>query len=216
MGNKRYCSLACRQRLRLQLNMRTGLLKALNTRYATFCFSESEIFLDILTLGSRDLFHFAFPRILGGKPADDFIRMTNCLSKAWWEEKRRTDRHYLANRHVLACAQKNNSGPSSGIAPQRLSMPVVPLKILKCLQMSRADLNSPEPASAIKSAYRRMAKISHPDQGGEAAQFRKIHDAYRELIQWSENPRFTRRVGFVDKWFYTSAVNRWVQPRPLS
>ncbi len=40
MGRRRYCSVECRQRLRHQLNVRTGLLRVLNTRYATFYFTE--------------------------------------------------------------------------------------------------------------------------------------------------------------------------------
>jgi hypothetical protein len=33
----------------------------------------------------------------------------------------------------------------------------------------------------IKSAYRRLAKQSHPDTGGDPSQFRKINEAYRLL-----------------------------------
>mgnify|MGYP002063947042 CR=1 FL=1 len=31
-----------------------------------------------------------------------------------------------------------------------------------------------------------------------------------------ENPSFTRRRGFPDKWFYDGETNRWVQPVPVS
>ncbi len=40
LKNRRYCSIKCRQHLRQKLNMRSGLLQTLNTRYATFYFSE--------------------------------------------------------------------------------------------------------------------------------------------------------------------------------
>ena len=39
MGTRKYCSVVCRKKLRYQLNVRTGLLKALNARYATFYFT---------------------------------------------------------------------------------------------------------------------------------------------------------------------------------
>ena len=48
MKRRKYCSIECRQRLRYNLNLRTGLLRALNTRYATFYFTESLI-RDFLT-----------------------------------------------------------------------------------------------------------------------------------------------------------------------
>ncbi|MEJ2729640.1 MAG: hypothetical protein P8185_14230 [Deltaproteobacteria bacterium] len=52
MGRRKYCSIECRQKLRYCLNMRTGLLKALNTKFATFYFTPSLIFLDVLPYGS--------------------------------------------------------------------------------------------------------------------------------------------------------------------
>ena len=48
MGTRKYCSVACRKNLRHQLNIRTGLLKALNTRYATFYFTEALLIMDVL------------------------------------------------------------------------------------------------------------------------------------------------------------------------
>jgi len=51
MARRKYCSLECRQRLRYNLNLRTGLLKALQTRYATFYFTDFKIILDVLPYG---------------------------------------------------------------------------------------------------------------------------------------------------------------------
>jgi len=48
MIRRKYCSIDCRQRFRHQLNIRTGLLRALNTRYATFYFTEYLLVLDVL------------------------------------------------------------------------------------------------------------------------------------------------------------------------
>jgi len=35
----------------------------------------------------------------------------------------------------------------------------------------------------VKAAYRRLAKIHHPDAGGDPETFKKIHAAYRNLLQ---------------------------------
>ncbi len=73
MRRRKYCSVECRQRLRHNLNLRTGLLRALNTRYATFYFTETVIILDVLPYGSAELFSYIFPRTPGRKPVDDFV-----------------------------------------------------------------------------------------------------------------------------------------------
>ena len=51
--------------------------------------------------------------------------------------------------------------------------------------------------------------------GVDAALFRKLRDAYEQLIDWSENPTFTSRRGFADKWFYEGGLDRWTQPAPV-
>ena len=90
MKRRRYCSIECRQKLRHNLNIRTGLLQALQIRYATFYFTEQLVILDMLPYGSTDLLSFIFPRANGKKPVDDFCKMFNLLGNAWWEELRRT------------------------------------------------------------------------------------------------------------------------------
>lgn len=214
MGRKKYCSIDCRQRLRYSLNMRTGLLKALNTRYATFYFTTTLIFLDVLPYGSVSLFSFLFPRSPGRKPVDDFSRMSNILGNAWWAEKRRTNKRYIATQHVLEKAKNQNSNIKS-IKPFEIVQPAGLAKSLTFLKLGRADLYTPQLQRIIKSAFRQQAKVHHPDQGGDAALFRRVQQAYEQLMDWAENPTFTRRRGFPDKWFYEGSTNRWIQPAPL-
>lgn len=213
MGRRKYCSIECRQKLRYSLNMRTGLLKALNTKYATFYFTESLLFLDVLPYGSMSLFSFIFPRNLGRKPVEDFAKMANVLGNAWWSEKRRTNKRYIATQHVLEKAKNQNTSAKS-IKPFEIVEPARMAKSLTFLKLNRSDLNSPQLQRIIKSAYRQQAKMHHPDQGGDAAVFRKVRYAYEQLMDWAEKPTFTRRRGFPDKWFYEGATNRWIQPAP--
>ena len=79
MRRRKYCSVACRQRLHYKLQVRTGLLKALQTRYATFHFDDRVIVLDLLPYGRQEIFSFLFARRPGVAPADDFSRMANVL-----------------------------------------------------------------------------------------------------------------------------------------
>ena len=214
MGRRKYCSIECRQRLRYNLNMRSGLLRALNTKFATFYFTNSMIFMDVLPYGAVSLFSFIFPRTPAKKPAEDFCTMANVLGNAWWAEKRRTNKRYIATQHILERAKNQNTAYS--IRPFEIVEPARMAKSLTFLKLDRSDLGSPELQKIIKSAYRQQAKRHHPDQGGDAAVFRKVHKAYEQMMDWAENPTFTRRRGFPDKWFYEGSTNRWIQPAPIS
>ena len=215
IGKKKYCSNRCRQRLRQKLNIRTGLLKALNTRYATFYFTRKLILMDVLPYDSRDLYSFIIKRSEGLAPADDFSRLADLLGNAWWEEKNRTARNYLASRYVLSRASRNCSSTRS-VNPIQVKIPVVNGNSLLHLKLNRSALASVDLEKMIKSAYRREAKKHHPDLGGNAASFRKVQQAYEDLIKWSENPTFLRRRRFPDKWFYDGGKNTWIQPAPCS
>ena len=213
MGKRRYCSTECRQRLRHQLNVRTGLLKALNTRFATFYFNDFLIIMDILPFDVLQIFSFMYPRSQYGRPVEDFSRMANELGNAWWAEVRRTRRRYLASRHLLEKASRNHSRLDS-VKPFEIKKPALIGNSIIHLQLNRSQLDDPDLLQNIKQAYRRQAKKYHPDQGGDAAAFRKIHDAYQQLLTWAESPTFVKRRGFPDKWFYDGRQNRWVQPTP--
>ena len=215
MGTRKYCSVSCRQKLRHQLNLRTGLLKALNTRYATFYFTDKLLVLDVLPLDSGKIFSFLFERSLDHLPVTDFSELCNLLGDVWWGEMKRTNRVYLASRHVLRQADSRHAGPAS-IKPEVLRIPAIKGsgKALIHLKLDRASLRSVELKGVIKSAYRRQARATHPDMGGDEATFRKIYQAYEALMAWAEEPSFLKRSGFPDKWFYDGSKNRWVQPTP--
>jgi hypothetical protein len=212
--NRRYCSVKCRQHLRQKLNTWSGLLQALNTRYATFYFTDTEIILDVVPHGIREIFRYATLRSDGSKPAEDFGKMTNMLGSAWWKEEKRTTKNYLASRHVLDMAER--LAMSEGLTrPRLIKVPTVKPGNLIYLDIAKADLGSRELVKMIKNAYRRQVKIHHPDVGGKAATFRKIHTAYKELLQWADNPTFIHRRGFPDKWYYDGENKKWVQPVPM-
>jgi hypothetical protein len=215
MGTRKYCSVACRKKLRHQLNIRTGLLKALNARYATFYFTDELLVMDVLPIGSIKIYSFLFPRSRNRKPVADFSKMCNILGNAWWGEMKRTNREYIASQHVLNQAAPKNFSMES-IQPEIVKIPVVKGsgELLLYLKLDREALHSKKLKQVIKSAYRRQARIVHPDMGGDENAFRKIYQAYETLMAWAEEPSFMKRSGFPDKWFYDGNKNRWVQPTP--
>jgi hypothetical protein len=136
------------------------------------------------------------------------------LGRAWWAEKQRTNKRYIATQHVMEKAKNDNTG-SKSIKPFEIVEPARMAKSLTFLKLGREDLDSPQLQRVIKSAYRQQVKTHHPDQGGDAAVFLRVQQAYEQLMDWAENPTFTRRRGFPDKWFYEGATNRWIQPAPI-
>ena len=200
--------------MRQKLNMKSGLLQALNTRYATFYFSDTMIIMDIVPHGIKEIFRYTSKRIEGNNPAMDFSIMTNVLGGAWWAESKRTNKNYLASQHVLKLATR--CAISEGLQrPRLIRIPTIKMEVLNYLEIKKADLNSHDLSKIIKNAYRQQVKIHHPDAGGQASTFRKIHDAYKESLRWADNPTFIRRRGFSDKWYYDGDNKKWVQPTPI-
>ncbi len=210
---RRYCSNDCRGRLRRKLDQRTGLLRALNARYATFYFTDRVVVMDVLPHGARKIFSFLFPRSSAGSPADDYSAMANILGNVWWEERRRTNRRYLASQRVLEVAGKRGVAVDE-VRPLELRSPSVKKSLLIHLKIGPTDLDHPDRREVIKRAYRRQVMANHPDRGGTADAFRKVHRAYEDLMAWAERPSFTHQRGFPDKWFYDGHRNAWVQPTP--
>jgi len=213
IGKRKYCSIGCRQTLRRTLDMRTGLLKALNTRYASFYFTDTLIIMDVLPYATKEIFSFIYRRSSGNKPAEDYSNLSDMLGNEWWAEKKRTNRHYLATRYILekAICQKTLDSP---VIPMEIKIPTIKKSTLTCLKLGKSVLKSPELEKVVKSAFRVQAKKHHPDHGGDSDAFRKIHQAYMDLIRWAEHPSYQTRRGFVDKWFYDGCQNRWLQPAP--
>ena len=208
---RKYCSVECPQELRRTLSARTGLLRALNTRYATFYFTNLMVIMDILPFDLKEIFSFILQRADRASPAEDYQRMANLLGNVWWAERKRTNKKYLASQLVLGQASRNGVSVDS-IKPLQTKTPAVKDTFLLQLKLGKSDLESSNLQKVIKQAYRRQAKKYHPDLGGEAKAFRKIHNAYQELIDWADSPVFVNRRGFPDKWFYDGNRNRWVQP----
>lgn len=208
---RRYCGRDCPETLHRALNRRTGLLRALNTQYATFYFNDTAAVLDVLPYGTPYLFSFVAPRSSAKKPVDNLCELSNLLGNVWWAEKNRTRKRYLASQHVLEKAQKKRSSRTA-VRPRETVCPSVKKAFLKTLKIKKTDLHTQPVEDQIKRAYRRQAKRAHPDVGGDAAVFRKVQEAYEKLIAWAEAPSFIRHRGLPDRWFYDGRRNRWVYP----
>ena len=83
---------------------------------------------------------------------------------------------------------------------------------LKLLRLTKGDLACDGSLVRIKTAYKRMAKIYHPDMGGDAEKFKELNEAHKRMILWAENPMFTSRKALPGCWSYDGVTNRWSPP----
>ncbi len=208
---RRWCSPGCRQTLHACLERRTGLLKALNTRYGVFYFTDSVLILDLLTRHTDAIYSYMYSRRLQTTPAKDFSRMSNQLGNRWWAEKRRTQKFYRASEHILDLAHQHSD--TAKVRPLVTRKPKQISGALRQLKLSPADLGKADVQAVIRRAYRRQAMVHHPDKGGTAHLFREIHAAYRHLNTWAKNPIYQYSQGIPGKWLYDGRRNYWVQPK---
>ena len=57
---------------------------------------------------------------------------------------------------------------------------------MKCFEI--LGLEASATTEAVKTAYRRLAGEVHPDHGGEAAAFHRLHLAYQQALAETEKP----------------------------
>lgn len=209
---RRYCSGKCRQELERKLDLSIGLLKTLCARYATFSFTESTVCLHVLPSNSKEVLSYICERNVGAKPAQDLWQLVDGLGRAWHTKKKATGKRYLATRHLQEQARRDQTLPGS-MKPVDEKKPALRRRSLQCFNLAASDLLLPHARDTLKAAYRREAKIHHPDHGGDADSFRKIHEAHQELIAWMKDPRFSARRGVRGKWSYDSLRSKkWLPP----
>ncbi|MDP7354547.1 MAG: hypothetical protein QGE94_05650, partial [Desulfobacterales bacterium] len=135
---RKYCSVECPQELRRTLSARTGLLRALNARYATFYFTNLMVIMDILPFDLKEIFSFILQRADRASPAEDYQRMANLLGNVWWAERKRTNKKYLASQLVLGQASRNGVSVDS-IKPLQTKTPAVKDTFLLQLKLGKSD-----------------------------------------------------------------------------
>ncbi|MGD8257747.1 MAG: J domain-containing protein, partial [Desulfobacterales bacterium] len=65
--------------------------------------------------------------------------MSNILGNAWWAERNRTNKRYLASRHLLEKAASKNA-ESASIKPYEVKEPARLSRSLTYLKLKKTDL----------------------------------------------------------------------------
>ncbi len=211
---RRYCSKECRGHMNWVLSLSKGLLRTFNARYAAFSFTKNHVILDLLPVWSKEVSRFIQDRTPGNRPSEDLKRLVLESGSQWYRiVNNRNSKSYAS----LLLLQKNNNknvDPES-IKPnrtERLRFSKFEIDCLKILKLEREDLETQGSTSRIKSAYKKMAKVHHPDLGGDAEKFKALNEAHKQMLIWTENPQYTYRKALYNCWSYDGATNRWSPP----
>ena len=212
---RRYCSDKCKKRLDFALNIATGLVQTLRPRYAAFSYTEDSLILDILPVGSNFISRIVWKRSRQKKVADDLLDMIEHAGREWYEREEEIGSRWWASQHLLDKTLRRDI-PVSTIVPVSKRTPQLNHKeknALKVLDLTKDQILSNVGIQCIRSAYRRKAKVYHPDKGGDRAdKFIEINEAHAELLNWAENPRFRSKTALPNSWCYDASRKRWIPP----
>jgi len=213
-GRRRYCSQECRRQIMWVLSLSNGLLSIFNTRYASFSFSGAQVVLDILPAWSKEISRFTCKRTPGRKPADDLKRLILDSGSEYYTIIADKNSRSYASQSLLK-KNSNSRIPVKSVRPDSRKRPrfsKAERESIKCLKLKLEEILSEEKSARIKSAYKKMALIHHPDMGGDAAEFRRLKDAHETMLMWAENPSFTSKRALEGCWSFDASSGKWKPP----
>ncbi len=213
-GRRRYCSDECRQQMIWVLSLSKGLLKVFNARYAAFSFSNRFVILDVLPVWSKEISRFILERSAGKKPADDLKKLILKSGQKWYTMIENRSSKSYASLFLLTKNHTKAVAPST-IQPSQMRRPRFTKherQAMERLKLKMEELFSEGHTAKIKKAYKKMAKIHHPDMGGDAEKFKRLNEAHQQMLTWAENPQFTSRKALNDCWSYDGSSNKWSPP----
>jgi hypothetical protein len=213
-GRRRYCSEKCKKRLDFALYITTGLVQTLRARYAAFSYTEEVLLLDILPVGSEVLSRFMWERSGHKKVADDLLDMIEQAGRKWYKMEAETGSRWWASQHLLDRASRTDIPPST-VVPVSKKTPSLNHKeknALKRLDLTKDQILSRDGMKCLKAAYRKKAKVHHPDKGDTSNKFVRINEAHAELLNWAQSPRFYSKTALPNSWCYDASKKRWVPP----
>jgi hypothetical protein len=196
------------------LSLSKGLLSICNARYAAFSFTKNHVILDILPIWSKNISRFVHRRVNGSKPAEDLKHLVLESGEQWYEIIGKKHSKSFASLSLL---RHNHDAqlPLESIKPGKILRPRFSRderRSMKLLSLGLEELLADGQILKIKSAYKKLAKVHHPDMGGDAEHFKKINEAHQQMLLWAENPQFTSRKALYNCWSYDSSTKRWTPP----
>ncbi len=211
---RRYCSPLCRQRLLWALSLSKGLLRTLNTHYAAFSFTDNYVVLDVIPTWSNKISRFVYERNSDYSPANALKQLILEAGRDWYRKRSQRNSPSRVTQSILEENIEGKINPDA-IKPSTKKIPKLSAdqkKALKHLNINLENLAFDDCIMAVKQAYRNMAKIYHPDLGGDGERFKQINKAHEIMLQWAEDPKFQLNHALPGCWSYNGYLNKWRPP----
>lgn len=212
---KKYCAATCSTRFRSALGVAKGLLKALNTNYAAVRIGDDRVCLDALVHNSKSVRRFTLQRNLGEAPADSFRGLVHDVGKIWDDELDRTNSRRAASEAALKASARCDACPEEIIPAKCWNMKNEGKRALKVLGISQEELDIGG-MNGLLDKYKRLAKTSHPDCGGNREKMVKLNFAkdvliayLREAKEMSSRNRLLPKKGM---WCFIGKTGSWIPP----
>jgi hypothetical protein len=213
-AGRRYCSKECRQQILWVLSLSKGLLRVFNARYAAFAFTDNHVMLDVLSTWSDDISRFVYERNFGKRPAQDLKALILISGKEWYHIISNGSSRSYASLYLLKQNHNKSLSPDA-IKPNSKRVPRFSRQekdSMKLLNLKMEELIAGGNTKRIKSAYKTMAKVYHPDVGGDTEKFKKLNNAHQQMLLWAQNPNFTSRKALAGCWSYDGYTDKWSPP----
>ena len=211
---RRYCSVQCKQKLVWVLSLSKGLLQTLNTKYATFSFTEDYVSLDVMPAWSKTISRFEYRRKPGHTPANALKALILEAGADWHSKRNKKISPSLSSQLILNEKIEKRINPDS-VKPDINITPKLSAdqkKGLKHLKINTESLVEGNHEREIKKGFWEMAKLYHPDMGGDGEKFKEISNAHETLMQWAKNPKFRSNRALPGCWSYDGDKKKWSPP----
>lgn len=211
---RRYCSTQCRQELVWVLSLSKGLLQTLNVRYATFSFTEHFVSLDVMPAWSNTISRFSYKRKPGFTPAHALKELVLEAGADWHNKRNNKISPSLSSQLILKERIEKKISPDSvkGDINIKPKLSANQKKSLKSLNINMRNFAAGNHEREIKKGFWEMAKLYHPDKGGNGERFKEISNAHETLMQWAKNPKFRSSRALPGCWSYDNDKKRWSPP----
>jgi len=163
---------------------------------------------------SNEISRFVYERKSGYAPAHALKELILEAGKEWYRKRSRRISRSFSSQSILEEKTEKDINPDS-IKPNTNRTPKLSAdqkKALGHLDIPIDTLIFGDYVEELKKAFRRMAKIHHPDKGGDGERFKEINRAHESMLEWSETPKFQSNSALPGCWSYNGYRNRWSPP----
>ncbi len=191
-----------------------GVVTGTFCKTGSFFFTSDHVVLDVLPVWSDGVSRFMMNRKKGNKPADDLKTLILECGEKWHSMVSHNTSQSYASFYLATENLKKGVSPDS-IQPDRTAKPRLSeteRRYIRVLHIKKSDLVKDSSMDVIKRAYKKMAKVYHPDAGGDEDKFKLLNEAHQKMLLWAENPQYTCRRALKGCWAYDGNTGRWSPP----